>query len=98
MLTDKHTEFYRKMPERSRYLSPCLAKGRPKVLSLYFPKRSLDDIISFALSRAYEFWIIWPSAAITNAVLDALQVHPAHIKLPLTPERILGWLQQKAEV
>ena len=42
-----------------------------------------------------ESGIIGAPAAITNAVLDALQVYPAHIQLPLTPERILGWLQQR---
>ncbi|MGB0387395.1 MAG: xanthine dehydrogenase family protein molybdopterin-binding subunit [Ardenticatenaceae bacterium] len=41
-----------------------------------------------------ESGIIGAPAAITNAVLDALQVHPTHIQLPLTPERILGWLEE----
>ncbi len=43
-----------------------------------------------------ESGIIGAPAAITSAVLDALQVYPAHIQLPLTPERILGWLEEKA--
>ncbi|MEM7343248.1 MAG: xanthine dehydrogenase family protein molybdopterin-binding subunit [Chloroflexota bacterium] len=41
-----------------------------------------------------ESGIIGAPAAITNAVLDALQVRPDHVQLPLTPERILGLLQE----
>lgn len=36
-------------------------------------------------------------AAITNAVLDALQLNVSEVRLPLTPERVWGWLRAKEE-